>query len=429
MGVRGRHCASLRAFDDAETKYRRAIEINPNNATARHWYSDMLAATGRVDESLAQIERAVALDPLSSVIRHTLGEALERKGRFQDAENAYRKAATIDPLRPGSYLALSDLTAYALGRPADAVPLARKAMALDPGGPVYVVALAALLDDLGESPEAMRLTMDAVRRWPDSEIAQWHAMALQATAGDLHAAGQSARKVLAIDPRNESALYILAVADLTKGDARTARARYAKARPELLAPEPPRIDGSNDLVALDLASVLLQTGDDARARQLLDGSEGAMRQISRLGWRVSESPMFESTPCAATRRKRWPHCAKRSRPAGVARFGVSSATSTRPSPRSATSPSSRRCSPTSSATWRYSAPNSRSCRRTRRRTLRQLLESLDPSTNSVRSLGSQVVSIQGVTGCRRGRRLVLCKYSIRDELTPSRGLRRAAARS
>ena len=32
--------------------------------------------------------------------------------------------------------------------------------------------------------------------------------------------------------------------------------------------------------------------------------------------------MFESTPCAATRRKRWPHCAKRSRPAGVARFGV-----------------------------------------------------------------------------------------------------------
>ena len=70
-------------------------------------------------------------------------------------------------------------------------------------------------------------------------------MALQATGGDLHAAGQSARKVLAIDPRNENALYILAVADLTKGDARTARARYAKAYPELLAPEPPRIDGSN----------------------------------------------------------------------------------------------------------------------------------------------------------------------------------------
>ena len=116
--------------------YRRAIELNPNYATARHWYSDMLGDVGRLDEALAQIERAVELDPLSAIIRHTLGEALERKGRFQDAENAYRKATTIDPSRPGSYVALSDLTAYALGRPADAVPLARKAMALDPGSPL-----------------------------------------------------------------------------------------------------------------------------------------------------------------------------------------------------------------------------------------------------------------------------------------------------
>ena len=63
---------------------------------------------------------------------------------------------TIDPLLPGSYWALATLTGYALGRPADAVPLARKAVALDPGGSDSVFILALLLNDLGEVEEAER---------------------------------------------------------------------------------------------------------------------------------------------------------------------------------------------------------------------------------------------------------------------------------
>ena len=128
----------------------------------------MLRDTGRHDESLEQIERAIALDPMSPIMRNVLGLVPPRQGRFRDAENAYRKAMTIDPLLPSSYSSLAALTAYALGRPADDVPVARKAVALDPGGPISVFTLAVLLDDLGESREAMQLAMDAVRRWPDS---------------------------------------------------------------------------------------------------------------------------------------------------------------------------------------------------------------------------------------------------------------------
>jgi len=271
-----------RAYDDAETKFRRAIEINPNNAGARHRYSFLLRETGRLDESLEQIGRAIALDPMSAVMRIVLGHSLEAQGRFRDAEDAFRKAMTIDPLLPGPYWSLAALTAYALGRPADAVPLARKAVALDPGGPISVFTLALLLDDLGESREAMQLAKDAARRLPDSGRVQWLAAVLQASAGDWKAASQSARKALAIDPRDGFALHVLAIADLANGDAGTARARYAKAYPELLAPGPLRIDRSNYFAALGLASILLQTGEDIRARQLLDGSEGAIRQIPRL---------------------------------------------------------------------------------------------------------------------------------------------------
>jgi tetratricopeptide (TPR) repeat protein len=148
---------------------------------------------------------------------------------------------------------------------------------------LYVDTLAVLLDDLGESREATQLLMEAARRLPNSSWLQSRAAVIQASAGDWKAASQSARKVLAIDPRHGLALHVLAIADLANGDARTARARYAQAYPELLAPEPPQIDRSNNFVALYLAQVLLETGEDTRARQLLDSVEETIRQSPRLG--------------------------------------------------------------------------------------------------------------------------------------------------
>ena len=42
----------------AEKEYLRAIQLNPNNATARHWYALYLAELGRFDEALAEIDVA-----------------------------------------------------------------------------------------------------------------------------------------------------------------------------------------------------------------------------------------------------------------------------------------------------------------------------------------------------------------------------------
>ena len=53
----------------AETDYRRAIELNPNDATAHHWYAELLAMQGRFEESFAEYDRALSLDPLSLPIR------------------------------------------------------------------------------------------------------------------------------------------------------------------------------------------------------------------------------------------------------------------------------------------------------------------------------------------------------------------------
>ena len=52
-------------FPEAEKEFRRAIELNPNSATALHLYSIYLTMMRRWDEARKAIERAQTIDPLS----------------------------------------------------------------------------------------------------------------------------------------------------------------------------------------------------------------------------------------------------------------------------------------------------------------------------------------------------------------------------
>jgi hypothetical protein len=81
------------------------------------------------------------------------------------------------------------------------------------------------------------------------------------------------------------AFKLLADADLRRGDAAAARARYAKAFPDLLAANPPEIDELELAVtAKNLAYVLQHTREEERARLLLDRSEAFFRRSSPKDW-------------------------------------------------------------------------------------------------------------------------------------------------
>jgi tetratricopeptide (TPR) repeat protein len=52
-------------WSGAEAEYRRAIELNPNDAASHMWYADLLLSVGRMTEADAEILRAEELDPAS----------------------------------------------------------------------------------------------------------------------------------------------------------------------------------------------------------------------------------------------------------------------------------------------------------------------------------------------------------------------------
>ena len=62
-------------YEGAEAMYRRALELNPNYATAYYWYGGLLSDyLGRFEEALALHRKAAELDPLSAGIITSVGE-------------------------------------------------------------------------------------------------------------------------------------------------------------------------------------------------------------------------------------------------------------------------------------------------------------------------------------------------------------------
>ncbi|HEU0207711.1 MAG TPA: tetratricopeptide repeat protein [Candidatus Udaeobacter sp.] len=82
----------------ASREFERAIEIQPNNATAHHWYGNgPLAALGKFDEAIAEGKKSIELDPLSPIINADHGNNLYYARRYDEAIVQLRKAVELDP--------------------------------------------------------------------------------------------------------------------------------------------------------------------------------------------------------------------------------------------------------------------------------------------------------------------------------------------
>jgi eukaryotic-like serine/threonine-protein kinase len=80
----------------AEKEFKRAIELNPNSATAHLWYGDFLSNTGRLEDGMRETQRARELDPLSLIINTTLGWQFYLSRQYDRAVDQLRSALEID---------------------------------------------------------------------------------------------------------------------------------------------------------------------------------------------------------------------------------------------------------------------------------------------------------------------------------------------
>ncbi|CAN5323605.1 hypothetical protein BH20ACI2_BH20ACI2_11450 [soil metagenome] len=114
----------------AEKEYRRAIELNPNYATAHHWFSSNYCNVKRYDECIAELRLAENLDPLSPIITTNLGDAFVHARRYDEGIAEYKRTLVRNPTFAYAHSALAK--AYGVtGRYPEAVAEMRTAIELN----------------------------------------------------------------------------------------------------------------------------------------------------------------------------------------------------------------------------------------------------------------------------------------------------------
>jgi DNA-binding winged helix-turn-helix (wHTH) protein/TolB-like protein/Tfp pilus assembly protein PilF len=84
----------------SQKEFKRALELNPNYATAHQWYAVWLMAQGKTADSLEEEGRAQWADPLSIIIKTDTAQLLIYAGRDDEATEQAQRALEIDRLSP-----------------------------------------------------------------------------------------------------------------------------------------------------------------------------------------------------------------------------------------------------------------------------------------------------------------------------------------
>jgi tetratricopeptide (TPR) repeat protein len=91
--LRGTLYERQKLYDQAETEFRKALALDPNNSATLNYLGYMLADHGtKLEEALGMIKKAVELDPQNYAYLDSLGWAYFKLGQYNQAEDNLRKA-------------------------------------------------------------------------------------------------------------------------------------------------------------------------------------------------------------------------------------------------------------------------------------------------------------------------------------------------
>jgi eukaryotic-like serine/threonine-protein kinase len=173
----------LRQWTEAEKEYRRAIALNPNYATAYHWYSILLRDLGRFDESLAMIKRAHELDPLSSIISINISQVYQAQKNYNASIENTLKVIELDPSYSAAYNSLA-LSYLKVGRNDEAIANFEKAVELSKRSEVVLRNLGYGYGVVGRRAEAFAIAGELEEKYAKKQAIGQFIAAVYAGLGD-----------------------------------------------------------------------------------------------------------------------------------------------------------------------------------------------------------------------------------------------------
>ena len=207
--------ASALAEYEAGQRYMSDLPSGPYNL------GNLYAALGRTAEAEKQYRRAIAIDDQLFLARANLAMLLAVNGRGAEAETLLREAHAQQPRHAGIAFNLGLLLAERNDR-AGAEEMLRAALRADPRLAPAAFNLAVLVGER-KPAEAVPLARTALALRPDDARYAWTLGYYQARAGDLDGATGTLRALLAAHPEHAESRALLADVETRKGRPTPAR--------------------------------------------------------------------------------------------------------------------------------------------------------------------------------------------------------------
>lgn len=206
----------------AIAEFRTALKLQPEYPEAFNYLGAGLIATGQPDLAIPELEQAVHLLPSLPSAHFNLAIALENNNKLYEAEKEYREAIVVKGGYAEANSALGKLL-FRMGRGAEADKELRKALHLNPDLQDAHYALARVLQSLKKSGEAKVEFDEAIalgKRETDAiESSQLSNEAMEmASKGDMVAAEASLRKAILLRPDYGVPHYNLGLILADKGE-------------------------------------------------------------------------------------------------------------------------------------------------------------------------------------------------------------------
>jgi tetratricopeptide (TPR) repeat protein len=216
-------------YEDAETEYRAAIRLDPENPDLHVSFGGALESfKGDWDGAINEEQEALRLDPNNFRAHYNLGSALASKGDWDGAIHEYSEASRLD--------SEDELAHYGLGgalwRKGDwdgAIAEYREALLLNADNDMVHYNLGVALWNKGDMDDASAQYREALRLNPENDKAHSALGVALGQKGDWDGDIGEQREALRLDPNSEFAHYSLGFALEQKGDRQSALQEYRTA--------------------------------------------------------------------------------------------------------------------------------------------------------------------------------------------------------
>jgi adenylate cyclase len=191
----------------AEKSYLRAIELNPNQPTARQWYGEFLAFQNRTVESLAQMQKAVELDPTSLSANTAPALAYNASRQFEKTLEVTDKVLQMD----ANFLIAQHYKARALfflGRETEAFELYQKVVAASNGSAYFKADLGYLYGKSGNVAEARKILNELAETAKEKYVSPYYFAIVHIGLGEKEKAFEYLRKAVAEHDNNVIVLKV-----------------------------------------------------------------------------------------------------------------------------------------------------------------------------------------------------------------------------